>query len=52
LERIPFPVWGVGTKKPKPALPAKAGTHGGWLLTSTAMDPDFRQEGGLCGLIG
>jgi hypothetical protein len=33
------------------ALPAQAGTYGGWLLTSTAMDPDFRQELGLFSLI-
>ncbi|MEO1322497.1 MAG: hypothetical protein AAFV59_05760 [Pseudomonadota bacterium] len=32
-----------------PALPTQVGTHGGWLMCSTAMDPDLRQErGGGC----
>ena len=35
----------------QPVLPTKVGIHGGWLecatALSTAMGPDFRQEGGL-----
>ncbi|MEM7640609.1 MAG: hypothetical protein AAF269_16255 [Pseudomonadota bacterium] len=27
-------------------LPAQAGIYGGWLIVSTAMDPDLRQECG------
>ena len=36
----------VVTPNPSTALPAKAGTHGGWLRGSTALGPDFHQKCG------